>query len=146
MEHTDHSVRAVFEPALEFALAFLTVVALVFPTAALVDGVLGDPIGAVGVPLTAAVGVVASYPFVTGRWSLRRLARSLGITVVTMPFWLLVAGSALSLLHVAMPAGGRGPFLFAWLLGLATAYVRVYADRVEFPSLGAGAGSPESSV
>ncbi|WP_256297813.1 hypothetical protein [Haloarchaeobius salinus] len=135
MERTEHDVRGTLDTATDLTLAFLGIVVVAFPTAALADGILGDPLGPGVLALTAAVGVLGAALFVDRGWSHRSFARFIGLTVVSMPFWLLGVGTMMSLLGVEAPAGSREPFLLAWLFGLATAYVRVYADRVDLPTI-----------
>jgi hypothetical protein len=117
--------------AVEFVIAFTGIVVIVFPTAALADATLGSPLGANVLLLTLVAGVVGATPYATRDWSFRRLARFVGVTMVSAFGWLVVVGAVLSLLSVGIPAGDRRPFLYAALLSLATAYVSVYSDTVE---------------
>jgi len=145
MNRTEYDVRKALDTAADLGLAFLGIVVVVFPTAALADGILGDPLGSGVLGLTAVVGVLGASLFVDRGWSHGNFGRFVGITVVTMPFWLLGVGGMMSLLGVDAPAGSREPFLLAWLFGLATAYVRVYADRVDLPTLDDHRDSTDSS-
>ncbi|MFC4406486.1 hypothetical protein [Haloarchaeobius iranensis] len=135
MERTGHDVRSALDTAADFALAFLGIVVIAFPTTALADGILGDPLGRGVLGLTAVVGVLGASLFVRRGWSHSSFGGLIGITVCTMPFWLLGVGGMMSLLGIDAPAGSREPFLLALLFGLATGYIRVYSDRVDLPTL-----------
>jgi hypothetical protein len=145
MKRTGHDVRSALDTATDFALAFLGIVVIAFPTTALADGILGDPLGPGVLGLTAVVGVLGASLFVDRGWSHASFGRLVGITVVTMPFWLLGVGGMMSLLGIAAPAGSREPFLLALLFGLATGYIRVYSDRVDLPTIDEHDSSTDTS-
>lgn len=130
MPHAEQYVRSAATMAVEFVLAFIGIVVVVFPITALADATLGSPLGADVLALTFVAGVVGATPYATRGWSHRRLARFVGVTMASAFGWLVVVGAVLSLLGVAAPAGDRRPFLYAGLLSLATAYVGVYSDAV----------------
>ncbi|MFC6955157.1 hypothetical protein [Halorubellus litoreus] len=117
--------------AVDAALAFLGVVAIVFPISALADAVLGSPLGARVWFVAGAAGLVGAVAFAARDLSLGRLAKFIGVTAASSFAWLVAVAAVMTLAGVAIPAGDRRPFLYAGLLALATAYVGVYSDAVD---------------
>lgn len=117
--------------AVDAALAFAGVVAIVFPIAALADAVLGSPLGTRVWFVAGAAGVLGAAAFATRELSLVRLAKFIGVTFACSFGWLVAVAAVMTLAGVAIPAGDRSPFLYAGLLALATAYPVVYGDRVD---------------
>lgn len=117
--------------AVDAVLAFLGIVAIVFPITALADAVLGSPLGARVWLVAGAVGLAGAAAFATRDRSLSRLAAFLGVTVASSFAWLVVVAAVMTLAGVAIPAGDRRPFLYAGLLALASAYAGIYSDAVD---------------
>lgn len=135
MERPALDGRQVIDTTTTMVLAFLGCIVVVFPTAALVDGVVGSPLGAGVVGLSTAIGLLGAVLFVHRELSTTRLWRFIGIAVLTGLAWLILVGAGMSLTGTAIHAGDRRPFLYAWLLALATGYTTVYADFVDVPTL-----------
>lgn len=135
MEQESPSLHSALEVVTTIALAFLGCIVVVFPTAALVDGVVGSPLGADVVGLTAAFGLLGAAVYFHRELSVKRLWRFIGIAVLTGFAWLVVVGAGFNLLGAAIEAGDRRPFLYAWLLALATAYTTTYADVADLPTI-----------
>jgi len=131
MRYSERTIRSVATTAVDAVLAFGGIVAVVFPIIALADAVLGSPLGARVLVVSALAGVVGAVPYVSFDWSLGRLARFVGATLATSFGWLVVVGAVLSVLGVPVPAGDRRPFLYAGLLAVATGYTVVYSDAVD---------------
>jgi hypothetical protein len=113
-----------------FGLAFI-----VFPTAALADHVLGSPLGSAVLVLTGVLAAMGTIPFVTGETSTVRLGPYLGIGVLAGLGWLILVAAGMQLVGMTIEAGDRRPFLYAWLLALATAYPLLYSDAVDVGSV-----------
>ncbi|NHN40185.1 hypothetical protein G9C85_00860 [Halorubellus sp. JP-L1] len=117
--------------AVDAALAFAGIVAIVFPITALADAVLGSPLGRGVLFASFAAGALGAAGFVTTDRSLTRLAKFLGFSFASGFGWLVVVAAVMTAFGVAIPAGDRRPFLYAGLLALATGYTFVYGDAVD---------------
>lgn len=145
MERTELDVRSSTTTAVDATLAFVGVVAIVFPITALADAVLGSPLGARVWLVAGAAGLVGAVAFAARDLSLARLAKFVGMTVATSFGWLVAVAAVMTLAGVAIPAGDRRPFLYAGLLALATAYVGIYSDAVDVDYQRGSASSFEAS-